>query len=379
MHMTGGQSQARLRLPCQPASAGALPSRRQRGFPRVVPAIAVLIATELLCAPAHGYERDKSDIVQLSNGNYLTGDIVSMEYGTLALKTDQMGTLRIEWPAVRAVSSKFAFAIEKTGGAKFYGTITTSPDGAALLVTDGERVESIQMGEVERLSRYSRTFWNRINGNLAVGFSFTQASDTTVGSINLDTYYQSTAIDASLSLSSNTTQTANGNDTFRAIVSSTVIFVQQSRNFWGLVGSVERDQELGIDARLLAGAVVGRRLVQMPYMEVTGVTGVVVAQESITSNPEQQTSAEGLVGLEWRVYKFSDPETSLTFGIALYPSLTESDRYRGNSHFSLTHKIAGDFTLGVTGYWTADSHPPDPTARKSDYGMTLDVGYTFGE
>ena len=57
-------------------------------------------------------------------------------------------------------------------------------------------------------------------------------------------------------------------------------------------------------------------------MEVTGISGVVVAQESITSNPQQQTSAEGLVGLEWRVYKFSDPETSLTLGIALYPSLT---------------------------------------------------------
>ena len=353
--------------------------RRQQSFPRVAPAIAVLMATELLCTPAYGYERDKSDIVQLRNGNYLSGDIVSMEYGTLALKTDQMGTLRIEWPAVRSVSSKFAFAIEKTGGAKFYGTVTTSPDGAALLVTDGAKVERIQMDEVERLSRYSLTFWNRINGNLAVGFSFSKASDTSVGSVNLNTYYQSTAIDASLSLSSNTTQTADGNDTFRAIVSSTVIFVQQSRNFWGLVGSLERDQDLGINARLVAGAVVGRRLLQMPYMEVTGISGVVVAQESITSNPQQQTSAEGLVGLEWRVYKFSDPETALTLGIALYPSLTENDRYRGNAHFSLTHKIAGDFTLWLTGYWTADSHPPDPTARKSDYGMTLDIGYTFGE
>jgi hypothetical protein len=338
-----------------------------------------LIAAKLICTPAYGYDRDKSDVVELRNGNHLTGDIVSMEYGTLSLKTDQMGTLRIEWPAVRSVSSKFAFAIEKTGGAKFYGTISTSPDGTAVLVTDGAKVDRIPMGEIERLARYSRTFWNRINGNLAVGFSFTKASDTSVGSINLNTYYQSTAIDASLSLSSNTTRTAGGNDTFRAIVSSTVIFVQQSRNFWGLVGSVERDQELGIDARLLGGAVVGRRFVQMPYMEVTGITGVVVAQESITSNPDQQTSVEGLLGLEWRVYKFSDPETSLTLGVALYPSFTEKDRYRGNAHISLTHKIAGDFTLGVTGYWTADSHPPDPTALKSDYGMTLDVGYTFGE
>ena len=59
------------------------------------------------------------------------------------------------------------------------------------------------------------------------------------------------------------------------------------------------------------------------------VAGVVAAQESITSNPKQQTSAEGVLGLEWRVYKFSDPETSLTLGVSLYPSLTENERIAG--------------------------------------------------
>ena len=90
-------------------------------------AIVALVGSALVCAPASAYDRDKSDIVELRNGNHLTGDIVSMEYGTLTLKTDQMGTLRIEWPAVRSVSSKFAFAIEQTGGAKFYGTSPPAP------------------------------------------------------------------------------------------------------------------------------------------------------------------------------------------------------------------------------------------------------------
>ena len=102
----------------------------------------------------------------------------------------------------------------------------------------------------------------------------------------------------------------------------------------------------------------GRRFLEKSYMEVRGYAGVVGAQESITSNPKQQTSAEALLAVEWRVFKFSDPETSLSLGVSLYPSLTESDRYRGNGNLNLTHKIAGDFTLGLTGYWSADSHPP---------------------
>src|SRR5579862_2255853 len=151
-----------------------------------VTALLSLLACVLLCAPALAYDRDKSDDVLLRNGNYLTGDIVSMEYGALSLKTDQMGTLRIEWPAVRSVSSKFAFAVERIGGAKYYGVITTSDDGSTMLVTGQDGVVSVRIDEVERLSRYSLSFWNRISGNLAVGFTYTKANDTTVGSINLD-------------------------------------------------------------------------------------------------------------------------------------------------------------------------------------------------
>jgi hypothetical protein len=339
----------------------------------------VWLASLLACGPAFAYDRDKSDVVTLRNGDHISGDIVSLEYGKLALKTDKAGTVYIEWPAVRSVSSKFAFAVERIGGAKFYGTITTSSDGATLVVGAGAGAAHMPMADVERISRYSLSFWNRINGNLAVGFTYTKANDTTVGSINLNTFYRSTTLEGTLNFNSNTTRTSSGDDTYRALLSTTVQFMRQSRNFWGLVGSVERDQALGINARLTAGAALGRQFVQTSFMEVTGIAGVVVAQESITDNPEQQTSLEGVLGVSWRVFRFADPETSLILGVALYPSLTESNRYRGNGNLSLTHKIAGDFTLGLTAYFSADSHPPDPTAEKSDYGVTFNIGYEFGQ
>ena len=346
---------------------------------RAAAGLLALLASMLASLPARAYDRDKSDVVVLRNGNYLTGDILSLEYGTLTLKTDQMGTLHIEWPAVRSISSKFAFAVERTGGLKSYGVISTSDDGASLMVAAEGTTTKIPMENIERLARYSRSFWNRINGNLAVGFTYTKANETSVGSINLNTFYRSTAVDGTLTFSSNASKTAEGDNTYRGILSSTVIFLRQSRNFWGLVGSLERDQELGINARLVGGAVLGRRFVEMSFMELTGVAGVVVAQESITSNPEQQTSLEAVLGVSWRIFKFSDPETSLTLGLSLYPSLTESNRYRGNGNLSLTHEFGGDFTLGLTGYWSADTHPPDPTAEKSDYGLTFNLGYSFGQ
>jgi hypothetical protein len=349
------------------------------GMPRAVAIYVLLFASALTGAPAWGYDRDKSDVVTLQNGDHITGDVISLEYGKLTLNTDKAGTAYIQWPAVRSVSSKFAFAVEKRGGTKYYGVISTSPDGKNLLVGAGDETAQIPMVEVERMSRYASSFWNRINGNLAVGFSYTKASDVTVGGINANAYYRSNAIDGALNFSSNTTRTSSGDDTYRALLNGTTMFVRQSRNFWGLVGSVERDQSLGINARVTAGGVLGRNFVQASFTELTGLAGVVVAQESITGNPEQQTSLEGILGLSWRVFKFTEPETSLDLRIALYPSLTESSRYRGNANLTLTQKIIGDLTLGLTAYWTADTHPPEPTAERSDYGLMFNLGYSFGE
>ena len=122
-----------------------------------------LLVNLLPCGLAWGYARDKTDIVMLRNGDRLTGDIVSLEFGILTLKTDNMSTLSIEWPAVRSVTSKFGFTIERRNGSKYHGVIATSEDGTELTVTSEDGVVQIPVDEVERISRLSPNFWNRID------------------------------------------------------------------------------------------------------------------------------------------------------------------------------------------------------------------------
>jgi Protein of unknown function, DUF481 len=344
------------------------------------PAVALLLLASLLaCGFAWGYSRDKSDVVVLRNGDHLSGDILSLEFGILSLSTNNMSTLSIEWPAVRSVTSKFEFAIERRDGTKYHGVITTSADSTELTVTSDAGVVRIPMSEVERISRFSPRFWDRINGALAVGFSYTKSSAIQVGSVNFNSNYRSTTVDGSLAFSANSTKDSSGKTTDRILLTSGVQFLQQSRNFWGLLGSLERDQSLGIDARLLAGAAVGRRFLQSDYTEVTGIAGLVGSEEWIVDEPTPKASVEAVVGGNWQVFKFIEPKTRLDFGLYVFPSLTESGRYRSTGNLSLTHKFPHDITLGLTGYLSYDNKPPEATAEKSDYGMTLNVGYTFGQ
>ena len=339
----------------------------------------LLLLGVLTCSLAWGYARDKTDVVTLRNGDRLTGDIISLEFGILTLKTDNMSTLSIEWPAVRSMTSRFTFAIEQRDGTKNHGVIATSPDGVDLMVESEEGTARIPMEDVERISRFSPRFWNRINGALAVGFSYSKSSAIQVSSVNFNSDYRSTTVDSSLAFSSNTTKDSSGKTTSRYLLQSGVMFLRQSRNFWGLLGSLERDQTLGIDARLLGGAGVGRRFVQATYTELTGIAGLVGTKEWIVESPTSKSSVEVVLGGSWQVFKFIEPKTRLDLGLYFFPSLTESGRYRSTGNLSLTHKFPGDFTLGLTGYLSSDNRPPQTTAAKLDYGVTFNLGYSFGQ
>ena len=348
--------------------------------PCCVPApVLLFLWGTLVCGLAWGYARDKSDAVILRNGDRISGDIHSLEFGILTLSTDNMSTLSIEWPAVRSIASKFEFAIERKDGTKYHGVIATSEDGADLVVTSPEGTVRIPMAEVERISRFSPRFWDRINGGLSVGFSYSKSSAIQVSNINFNANYRSTKVDSSLSFSSNETKDSSGSTTNRVLLSAGVQFLQQSRNFWGLLGSLERDQSLGIDARLVAGAGVGRRFLQTTFSELTGVAGIVATEEWIVDKSEPRASVEAVVGGSWQVFRFIDPKTRLNLSLYVFPSLTESGRYRSTGDLSLTHKFPHDITVGLTGYLSYDNQPPEAGAEKSDYGVTFNLGYTFGQ
>ena len=351
---------------------------RCRQLHHIVAAL-LLLWSVLGCGLAWGYARDKSDVVVLRNGDRISGDIHSLEFGILTLSTDNMSTLSIEWPAVRSVTSKFEFAIERQDGTKYHGIIATSADGADLVVQNEQGSVRIPMAEIERISRFSSRFWDRINGGLSVGFSYTKSSAIQVSNVNFNANYRSTTIDSSLSFSSNTTKDSSGTTTNRELLSTGVQFLQQSRNFWGLLGSLERDQSLGIDARLVAGAGVGRRFLQTSFSELTGVVGLVGTEEWIVDQSEPRASVEAVVGGSWQVFKFIEPKTRLNLSLYVFPSLTEKGRYRSTGDLSLTHKFPHDITVGLTGYLSYDNQPPEPGAEKSDYGVTFNLGYTFGQ
>ncbi len=83
--------------------------------------------------------RDKTDVITLRNGDHVTGEILSLQFGQLQLKTDDMGTLEIEWDAIATIESRYFFDVEQIGGQRSYGVLGSTPDGSRVTVLPARR------------------------------------------------------------------------------------------------------------------------------------------------------------------------------------------------------------------------------------------------
>ena len=68
------------------------------------PISAILALLTILAATAAA-QAAKTDVVVLVNGNAVTGEIKSLDFGALRYSTDSMGTVNVDWEDIVAITS----------------------------------------------------------------------------------------------------------------------------------------------------------------------------------------------------------------------------------------------------------------------------------
>jgi hypothetical protein len=348
-----------------------MPGRDFRGTVKVCLSAIALLA----CGVAEG--RDKTDILILKNGDRITGEIAKLEYGKLQFKTDDMGTLSVEWPAVAKLESQYTFDVEVVTGQRYLGVISASDDGGRFVVVDEQQTVELDPLAVSRIAQIEETFWKRVNGSLSFGYNFSKSSDIKTVSTHFDASYRAETVAMALGVDITSTTSPDQGTLDRDQITFNYQWLRPRRNFWAGLASLERNEELGIEGRLQGGGAFGHFFRQTSFSELAGLIGVVGNQEWVTGEEGGQQSLEGLLGATWRIFRFSDPETSLTSSLAYYPSITESNRYRGSADLTLRQEIIDDFYIDLSVYYDYDSQPPGEDPVKDDYGIVTSIGYTF--
>jgi putative salt-induced outer membrane protein YdiY len=341
------------------------------------PALAIVTAFVLLlpvlAAPAHA--RAKTDVITLKNGNEITCEIVSLHRGKLKVKTDDMGTVSIEWDKIVSVTAPGLFEIEDLAGRLFYGPLETVP-GEKLQVATATGIDTVPLLSVARLMYIEASFWKRLSGSVDIGAGYTKSSDLAQFNADANVRFTRPTFIAELTASSFMQRQKDVEDTTRNSIVLAYTRIRENRQF--VLGQVSalQNRELGYDLRAGVTGAYGTYFLRSQGNELLGSGGLYVNRE-VPVEGEQVTNLEALFALDWANFSYDFPKTDIEFKAIFVLGLTDWGRYRVDLDARFNRELFSDFKLVIKGFYNYDSRSPTTGASQDDYQISLAIGYTF--
>ena len=328
-----------------------------------------------LTAPAAGAAA-KVDVVVLQNGTRVVGEIRSMSKGRLELRTDDMGTLQIEWGNVAQVTAPELFEVEDMEGGLYFGSLRPGRADDALEVVSDWAENSLLLRRVARIQLVKSGFWDRFRGSVDVGASYTSATELLQVEADADLRYRRPRFEATAMADAVLTQQPEVEDTRRSSLTLAYarLFANRHRAF--AQGALEQNRELGYDLR---SSVVGGwayMLARDARNELLGGAGLALNREKPVEG-ESTTNVEAVAGLDWANFAYDFPNTDIRLTTFGYLGLSQWGRFRLEASASLRREVFADFYLGVKAYESYDSQPATEGAQSNDWGLSLTLGYSF--
>jgi len=340
--------------------------------------IKIILQTIVLYAvismPAYA---EKTDVVVLINGNAVTGEIKSLDFGSLRYSTDSMGTVNIDWEDIVNVTSNQSLQIEVIDGHRYYGQLIAPEERHHIRLKTPSDVIDFPMTEIVRITPIDTAdkFWQRLDGSFSFGIQTQKSSEITTSNLSADISYRTREYLVGLRLNSSVTDQpivgTSGRQTFQANYQR----FRGNRWFTDWFTGWEQNDELGLDSRLSVGGALGRYLVQTNKNQFSVTLGVQASRERFTGDDEDTTIPEGRIEIRY-LRRNLVPETSIYFTTKIYPSLEDFSSYRAETDLVIRREFVSDLFFDITIGHSFLSDPPTD-AESTDYAITTSLGYSF--
>jgi len=317
----------------------------------------------------------KEDLVILKNGDKITGEIKELALGKLKYSTDDMGTIYIEWDKIKALQSKNFYELEREDGVKWFGAIDTDTIENKILVVVDTLVFPLDPRLIVGIVRIKGRFWARVDASTDLGFSYTKAS--TVAQLNFagDVSYRGRHYSSEFTISSILTSQKEKEDTKFNQASIVLMRFFESSWFAGTQIKLEQDTELGLDLRTTVGGGMGRYFIKTNFSQLASLAGILFNREVESNKEKGDFNLEGLFTVQFKQYRFDDPELDLTSNLSLFAGLAPFGRLRLNFETKLKWEVFKDFFWKLTFYDNFNSEPPEG-ASKNNWSIILSFGWS---
>jgi hypothetical protein len=220
------------------------------------------------------------------------------------------------------------------------------------------------------------TFWDKVDLSVSVGYDYAKSTGISTFNAAADFLYRTDERIVDATLRSNITRQEQAEDQNRQEIRLSHQRLLADRKFRSLLAGFEVNEAIGLNRRIYGGGAFGRYLVKSNRHWLNGAAGLIATVEQTVAR-EETFSLEGVLGGSWRYFRYADPARTLDTSLALFPSLTESGRWRGDFRSTFRLELVRDLFWSMEFYYNFDSKPIDADAQKTDYGITTGLGWTF--
>ena len=342
----------------------------------VIPFLAAVVFSLSMAGPAAAQPTPKTDVVTLRNGDRITGEIMQLDRGRLELKTDDAGTIDIEWDKIAAIEAARGFEVATVDGLRLLGGLRESVEAQTIDITTNEGPVALPMWSVTRITPIGKSFWAKLDGSINAGFTYSQSSAIAQTTLNSDALFRRPASSIRFTGSATLTQSADSARDDRGALELSYIRYRGRRWFMSTAGRFDSNESLGLKLRSQVAAVVGQRLINTNRAQFETGAGLVVNDERAVDAPATQ-NLEGLLGFKTSYYTYDRPRTQFDATLQYYPSLSSWGRQRLQLDAAVKREVLKDFFISLNVYDTFDSAPPQPDSSRNDVGVSFSIGWSY--
>ncbi len=346
----------------------------------------LLLAVACLSAGA------RADIVNLKNGDRVTGTLISVKGGNLTLKSDVMGEVTIPLAQVATFTAAKPVAVITKGEEPVQGSFVIQPSGEWQVTARG-KTRSVSAANVEEvmpadsyhtLVEASHKPWQDWKGSTGLGYSIQRGNQRTstftlaitgvrerpvVGLFepHWRTNYSFTSLLSHAQESQNTVTSR----TLSTSARQDYLFTPD--NFLFGLAQFDHVSTQGLYLRQTYGGGLGHDVIKDSRTTFSVLGGMTFVHEKFFTGDHSQ-SAEALTGekLGFQLTKWSRLDHYLNF----YPNLSNGGEYHFDTNAVFSIKLSARLSLTTSVIDLYLSNPP-PKNQKNNITLSTGIAYTF--
>jgi hypothetical protein len=316
------------------------------------------------------------DSIIFNNGNYVVGEIKSMNRNVLEIETDYSDDdFTIEWDGIKEIYTTTNFLITLTSGNRYNGTIQSDGTSGINIQTEGGETINVQPDEIVVLDDVDFGFWSQLYASIDIGYDLTRSKNLRSFSMNSNVGYIARRWQLDATFNRFTSRQDDVEDIQRS--DGGLTFKYFLPRDWYPTASTNwlSNTEQQLRLRTTAKLGFGKYVVHTNQLYWGFSVGANYNQEDY-SPPEldDRTSWEGYAGTELNLFNVGD--LNLQTSLLAYPSFTESGRIRSDFNFNVSYDLPLDFYVKA-GFTLNYDNQPAEGSPKADYVLKTGFGWSW--